>query len=155
METKKQPVLPQVSQVGVVVRDVDQAMKYYTETFGIGPFMTVDFVPEKHWLRGKPFPIKLRIGIAQIGALQLELIEPVEGDGPHKRFLEEKGEGLQHLGFFVDNYDEWMDYLKGRGIDVLMNAETTVEGMGKVRAAYAETDKRGGVLFEFIQIDNG
>jgi hypothetical protein len=33
-----------------------------------------------------------------------------------------------------------MDYPKGRGMDVLMNAET---------------DKRGGVLFEFIQIEQG
>jgi catechol 2,3-dioxygenase-like lactoylglutathione lyase family enzyme len=151
MDTKKPPVFPPVSQIGVVVRDLGKAMKYYTDTFGIGPFRVVDFAPEKHFVRGKPVPIKLRIGLAQMGAVQIELIEPVEGDAPHKRFLEERGEGLQHLGFYVDNYDEWMAYLKEQGIGILMEGETTIEGMGRVRAAYAETDKVGGVLFEFVQ----
>jgi catechol 2,3-dioxygenase-like lactoylglutathione lyase family enzyme len=154
MDTKKPPVLPPVSQIGVVVRDLAKAVKYYTDTFGIGPFTVVDFAPEKHFVRGKPVPIKLRIGIAQMGAVQIEFIEPVEGDAPHKQFLEERGEGLQHLGFFVNNYDEWMAYLKEQGIGVLMEADTTVEGMGHVRAAYTETDKTGGVLFEFIQFDH-
>jgi catechol 2,3-dioxygenase-like lactoylglutathione lyase family enzyme len=86
-----------------------------------------------------------------MGAVQIELIEPVEGDAPHKRFLEERGEGLHHLGYYVDNYDEWRAYLKEQGIGILMEGETTIEGMGRVRAAYAETDKVGGVLFEFVQ----
>ena len=86
------------------------------------------------------------------GPLQLELIEPVEGDAPHKWFLEEKGEGIQHLGFIVDNCDEWLAYLKEKAIDVLMNAETDVEGMGHVRSAYMQSDLVAGVLFELIEV---
>jgi hypothetical protein len=52
----------------------------------------------------------------------------------------------------VDNYDEWLGYLKDRGIEVLMNAETDVEGMGHVRAAYLQSDRVGGVLFEIIEV---
>jgi methylmalonyl-CoA epimerase len=154
MDKKNLPAFPPVSQVGVVVRNLDKAMEYYKETFGIGPFMVFDFVPEKHLVRGKPLPVKLRIGVAQMGPVGLELIEPVEGDAPHKRFLEEKGEGLHHLGYYVDNYDQWMDYLEQQGIGILMEAETTIEGMGHARAAYMETDKVGGILFEFIEFTN-
>ena len=145
-------VLPPPAQVGVVVKNLSQAIAYYSENFGLGPFQKVSFVPAQHWVKGKPCPIKLNIGMCPWGPLQLELIEPVEGDAPHKWFLEEKGEGLQHLGFIVDNYDEWMAYFKEKGIGVLMNAEADVEGMGHVRAAYMQSDAVGGILFELIEV---
>ncbi len=151
-EKVKQMVLPPPAQVGVVVKNLDQAIDYYTKTFGVGPFQTIEFAPAQHWVKGKPTPIRLNIGMCQWGPLQLELIEPLEGDAPHKWFLEKKGEGMQHLGFIVDNYDEWLDYLRGKGPNILMNAETDVEGMGHIRAAYLESDGIGGVLFELIEI---
>ena len=151
-EKETQMTLPPPAQVGVVVKNLDEAIAYYSETFGLGPFQKVSFVPAQHWVKGEPCPINLNIGMCPWGPLQLELIEPIEGDAPHKWFLEEKGEGLQHLGFIVDNYDEWMAYFKEKGIDVLMNAETDVEGMGHVRAAYMQSDAVGGVLFELIEV---
>ena len=150
-DEKKQMVLPPPAQVGGVVKNLDEAINYYSRVFGLGPFQTIEFAPDKHWVKEKPTPIRLKIGLCQWGSLQLELIEPVEGDAPHKWFLTEKGEGLQHLGFIVDNYDEWLHYLKDKGIGVLMEAETDVEGMGHVRAAYVESDRTGGVLFELIE----
>lgn len=151
-EKKDQMVLPAPAQVGVVVRNLNDAIDYYSRTFGLGPFQTIEFAPAQHWVKGKPTPIRLNIGMCQWGNLQLELIEPVEGDAPHKWFLDEKGEGMQHLGFIVDNFDEWIAYLKEKDIGVLMNAETEVEGMGHVRAAYMESDRVGGVLFELVEI---
>ncbi len=151
-EMGKKMVLPPPAQVGVVVRDLDVAIDYYTKTFGLGPFQTIEFAPAQHWVKGRPTPIRLKIAMCEWGPLMLELIEPVEGDAPHKWFLEKEGEGMQHLGFIVDNYDEWLDYLRENHIDVLMNAETDVEGMGHIRAAYMESDRVGGVLFELIEI---
>jgi catechol 2,3-dioxygenase-like lactoylglutathione lyase family enzyme len=151
-EQGKQMVLPPPAQVGVVVRNLNEAIEYYSKMFGLGPFQTIEFAPAHHWVKGKPTPIRLKIGMCLWGSIQLELIEPLEGDAPHKWFLEEKGEGLQHLGFIVDNYDEWLEYLRENQIHVLMNAETDVEGMGHVRAAYLQSDRTGGVLFELIEV---
>jgi 4-hydroxyphenylpyruvate dioxygenase-like putative hemolysin len=91
-------------------------------------------------------------GKCEWGALEFEMIQVLEGETAHKQFLEEKGEGMQHLGFVVDNYDEWIDHLETQGISVLMNAETYVEGEGHIRAAYMETDKIGGILFELMEV---
>ncbi len=45
--------LPPVTQIGVVVRDLDQAMEYYTKIFGLGPFNPVlDFKPDKKLVYG-------------------------------------------------------------------------------------------------------
>jgi methylmalonyl-CoA/ethylmalonyl-CoA epimerase len=151
-EQAKKMVLPPPAQVGVVVKNLNEAIEYYSKMFGLGPFQTIEFAPAQHWVKGKSTPIRLKIGMCVWGPIQLELIEPVEGDAPHKWFLEGKGEGLQHLGFIVDNYDEWLNYLKAHQIHVLMNAETDVEGMGHVRAAYMQSDRTGGVLFELIEV---
>ena len=152
MESIAGKTLPSLGQVGVVVKDVEKAIAYYTENFGLGPFQIIDFNPEKHWVRGQPHPLRLKIAMAEMGPVHLELIEPVSKDSPHQQFLEEKGEGIQHLGFYIDDYEGWISHLKSKGIEVLMNAETTVEGMGRIRAAYLESDQVGGVLFEVIEI---
>jgi catechol 2,3-dioxygenase-like lactoylglutathione lyase family enzyme len=151
MTGKQGLTLPPLAQVGVVVKDLKKSIEHFSRVFGIGPFTSIVFSPEKHWVRGEPFPIKLNIAFAQAGPVQIELIEPV-GDGPHKWFLDSKGGGLHHLGFIVDNYDALMDYLKQMKIEILMNAETDVPGMGHVRAAYADSEKADGVLVELIEI---
>jgi len=145
--------LPPPSQIGVVVKDIKKAIEYYSETFGLGPFRRFEFIPAKHWIKGiQAPPVRVEIGKCQWGALELELLEVVEGDTPHKQFLREKGEGMQHLGFVVKNYDGWLDHLKKKGIGVLMNAETYVEGEGHIRCAYMESDVVGGILFELIEV---
>lgn len=149
----EKPRLPALSGVGVVVRDIDKAIKYYSDTFGIGPFQTIVFEPDKHWVDGKPYPVKLKLAFAQMGPVELELLEPIS-DGPHKEFLDTHGEGLQHLGFYIDNYDEWMSYLKQQGIGILYNAEGNIEGLGHIRAAYLDSQagKPGGTLIEICEL---
>jgi catechol 2,3-dioxygenase-like lactoylglutathione lyase family enzyme len=154
MDSKNQKLqLPALSQVGVVVKDVEKAVEFYSKTFGIGPFTTTIFEPEKHWVNGKPYPVKLKIAFAPMGPVTLELIEPLS-ESPHKEFLDSRGEGLQHLGFYIDNYDEWMSYLRQQGIGILYNAECDVEGMGHIRAAYMDTQtgKPGNILIELLEV---
>jgi catechol 2,3-dioxygenase-like lactoylglutathione lyase family enzyme len=151
MAEKQGLALPSVGQIGIVVKDVDKAVNYYSKVFGVGPFTIMNAVPKKHWVKGAPFPIKLKIALAKLGSIQIELIEPLS-DGPHKWFLDSNGEGLQHLGFYIDNYDEWINYLKQEGIGIFMNVEDDSEGMGHVRAAFMQSDKIGGVLIELIEV---
>ena len=76
----------------------------------------------------------------------------MEGDAPHQQFLDTYGEGMQHLGFVIDNYDEWMEHMKNKGIDpVPLQNAVIPDGEGTRRAAYMKTDVTGGVIFEFIE----
>jgi catechol 2,3-dioxygenase-like lactoylglutathione lyase family enzyme len=152
MGEEREFTLPPLVQIGIVVRDVQKAVEYYTRVFGIGPWEIRDISlgPERCWVRGKPFTIKSHPdAFAQLGPIQIELVQPPE-DGIHRWFLDEKGEGLHHLCFRVDNYDAWMDHLKQQGIEILMNVVFD-HPEGPMRAAYVESDKTGGVLFEFIE----
>lgn len=143
--------LPPLSQIGVVVKDVDRAVEYYSSAFGLGPFTTYEFMPEKHWYMEEPSPLKLRMGKAVWGSIEWELIQPLEGESLHEEFLKTNGEGLQHLGFNVPNYDEVFDKMKNAGFQPLMRAETYVATYkGYLRACYFDTRRVGGVIFEII-----
>ena len=96
----------EVSQIGIVVRDMDKALKNYSEIFGI-EFPKV-FIPEyfNRTYKGKPADFKYKVALGMMGDLQVELIEPMQGETAYREFLEKWGEGIHHLGFDVKNMDE-------------------------------------------------
>jgi len=143
--------LPPVSQVGLVVRDLERVVEYYSSALGLGPFTRYVFAPEKHWFMEEPCPLKLGTAKSAWGDLELELIQPLEGNGLHREFLETHGEGLQHLGFHVADYDEVFDRFLQAGFHPLERAETYVETyQGHLRACYFDTHKVGGLVCEIF-----
>lgn len=150
-EVLSQIGLPPPSQIGVVVRDVEKASGFFSSLLGVGPFTIYEFVPEKHWYLEEPSYVKLKMGKTMWGPLELELLQPLEGKSLHAEFLRTHGEGLQHLGINVRNYDEVFDRMKKEGFQPLMRAETFVETYnGYLRACYFDTRRVGGVIFEII-----
>jgi hypothetical protein len=152
-ELKKTLNIGTTAQIGCVVRNLSETIKNYEEITGIGPFIRLDFRPEKSFIKErKSDDMLLKIGVAQLTLeLSLELIEVVAGEPYHKDFLEKCGEGVQHLGFFTDDYDGVLDRAYKLAIPVLMWAETDAPGMGRIRAAYLDTYDKGG-LFEVIEV---
>jgi len=148
-ELKTKLALPPPGHIGVVVRDMDKAVEYYSSIFGIGPFTVYEFAPDKHWLREEPCPMKLLTGHAMWSNIQLELLQPLEGESLHKEFLETHGEGLQHLAFHIPDYDEWFNKFKKAGFKPLTRAETHHEPYkGYSKACYFDTQSIGGIIFE-------
>ena len=139
-----------LAQIGVVVKDLDKTIERLT-VLGLGPFEKRK-LPEDNieFYRGKPFRPNdaVRIAFAKLGGLGLELIQPV-GPGPHKEYLDEKGEGIQHLGFIVD--------------DVVGDAKRITEKGGVTPLLTSKMKHGGGVayldlgisglIFELIQPD--
>jgi methylmalonyl-CoA/ethylmalonyl-CoA epimerase len=150
-ELKSRLRLPPVSQIGVVVRDTEKAVRYYDSIFGIGPFTVYEWAPDKHWIMEEPSPLKLRMGKAQWGDVELELIQVLEGRSDHTDFLETRGEGLHHLGFNISDYDDLFQRFLREGFKPLMRAESYVSAYdGHLKACYFDTRQVGGILFEII-----
>jgi 4-hydroxyphenylpyruvate dioxygenase-like putative hemolysin len=143
--------LPPVSQLGVIVRDVDKVAHYYESLFGVGPFTIYDFEPEQHIYNGEPTRAKIRMGKAMWGNMELELLQPLEGKSPHMDFFRQHGEGLHHLGFFVPNFDELCENFLREGFKPVLESASYVETYkGSIKVRYWDTDKIVGVLFEII-----
>jgi len=91
-ELKAKLGLPPISQIGVVVKDVQKAADSYSSLLGIGPFTIYDFVPEMHVFNGEQTYAKVKMGKAMWNNMELELIQPMEGKSPHMDFLHQRGE---------------------------------------------------------------
>jgi methylmalonyl-CoA/ethylmalonyl-CoA epimerase len=138
--------------VGVVVKDINKAIAHF-ESLGIGPFgepgrpptFTVPFRGELH---GKPAEWKTTISNAQMGDVQLELLEPTEGNQALKESLDETGEGLHHIGFITDDLDGEIANFKQKGVGIWTMARE--EGGGGF--LYSDPTPTGGIAIEFRQM---
>lgn len=144
----KKSTFSRLVHIGVVVRDMDKAVERLT-SLGIGPFRP-RILPEdaREKYRGEPFQPgrRVTIQITQIGNVELELIQPISGKSPHQEFLDEKGEGVQHLGFVVDNLKADVDRLTAAGSTILLTSR--FKGGGGV--AYLDLDA-AGLIVELVQ----
>ena len=143
-------LLSKIDHVGVIVRDMDKAIEYY-QSLGIGPFERLkNVVPIQNKVLGKPIKlddIKFRVRIARMGRGGFELIQPVAGKSLWKEFLETKGEGINHLGFLVDDIDKETAKLEEKGFKVLWSSRFQNGG----GATYFDTAQVGGVILELVQ----
>jgi len=136
----------QILQVGVVVKDLDQTVKFLT-ALGLGPFTIQTIDHPSATVRGKQVSYQVRLAFSQLGPVQLELIEYRSGTTIQEEFLREKGEGIHHLLFKVDDLEATLAKFSRLGIEVLQK-DYYVGGGG---LAYLGTDKIGGIIMEIVQ----
>jgi predicted enzyme related to lactoylglutathione lyase len=136
-----------VVQIGVVVKDVDEAVAYYSKNFGIGPWSihVVERPSTATTVYGKAASYKAKIGIARVSpTLTLELVQDLEGETIRTRFLQEKGEGINHLMFApIDDLQKEMGKFEKKGFKVIQSSITPEGGF-----AYLDTARIGGIVFE-------
>jgi methylmalonyl-CoA/ethylmalonyl-CoA epimerase len=139
--------------VGVVVKDVDQAIENYKSLGATTskPERIFDnrlFSDIEVYGKAADPQLKIKIRVARIGAVTLEFLQPVEGESITQEFLDNRGEGIQHLAFAVENLDEEIAILKGKGIRVIFSGRERATGF---RFAYFEPNKVGNTIIELVQ----
>ena len=151
------PVVPKIEkgeiiQIGIVVRDLQKNVSNYWATLGIGPWQTIRMEPPiltDVILRGKPVQASMLAAVAQSGSIQLELIQPLDGPSIWKEFLEERGEGLHHVQWRVQDPKVALATYKEMGVDVLMSCK-----VGDNIVYYMDTEQLLGIILELIDPDS-
>ncbi|GAB5450610.1 MAG: hypothetical protein Hals2KO_09380 [Halioglobus sp.] len=95
--------LPQVDQVGFVVRDLQDALALYEPMFG--PFTLMDPGPMTYDYRGREEECDMRLAFGKSGDVEIELIQWLRGGCPHKEFIDAGREGMHHLRFRIDDIE--------------------------------------------------
>ena len=149
MSHPKNEIFPPAAfcQIGIVVKSVAETVKFYKETFGFGPFefRDVDYPTATYY--GKKAGYRGKRAFFYLGPIEIELIELVDGQTIHEEFLREKGEGLHHISFCVENLEETKKKALASGLRVIQDFFRP-DGSG---FAYLDTERTGGVTFELIQ----
>lgn len=135
-------------QVGVAVRDLDQAIAFY-ERLGIGPFVDG---PSAHSVMRKVYgedapDVRVSARIAQMGNIEFELLQPVAGRSVQGDFIAEHGEGVVHICAYTDDLDRDIDEMTELGYEVI--SQGMFDDGGKF--AYFDTREVGGLVLELFQ----
>jgi methylmalonyl-CoA/ethylmalonyl-CoA epimerase len=138
--------------VGVVVKDINKAIAYL-ESMGFGPFsvgpsMKTVTIPFEGELHGKPAKWKTTISNGSMGGVELELLEPTEGNQALKESLDATGEGLHHIGFLTDNLEAAIAQQTKLGAKVW----TRSIAPGKRNFAYFEGTALGNIAVEIRDV---
>lgn len=144
------PTLPlaKFDQIGIAVRDVDRAVAFMNQSFGI-EFLTLEMPRAKAILRGNEVEFIPRIGIAKVGEIDLELIQILEGEHIVKESLHRNGPGLHHFGVYVDNLQTAVALWKKAGGKVVQET-VHPDGVGTV---YLDTENElGNCYIELIKL---
>ena len=140
--------LNRLVQIGIVVADRDRTTQLLTSLFGMGPFRLVEWPdrPEsQYYYRGVEENIRIRQAFVQLGAVEIELIEPLEGRSGYRDFLDQTGGGIHHVLFEVTDIDPVLEKLALSGVKVLQSGTGIRPG---TRWALLDTQELLGFLVE-------
>ena len=140
--------LKRLVQIGIVVADRDRTTQLLTSLFGIGPFRLVEWPdrPEsKYYYRGTERHIRIKQAFVQLGGVEVELIQPLEGHNAYQDFLDQTGGGIHHVLFEVPDIDPVIQELAKSGVTVLQSGTGIRPG---TRWALMDTQKLLGFLVE-------
>jgi len=139
-----------IRQNGYVVRDIELALRHWTEVLGVGPFFYFERVPiEDFRYRDAPSPLEVSIALANSGPLQIELIQQ-RNDAPsmYRDFLAAGREGLQHVACWTGTFDAELERLTSAGYAVGQSGHIGEGG----RFVYFETEAHPGTVLELSEI---
>ena len=142
--------LGEIRQLGYVVPDIDAAMKYWSETLGVGPWFYNPRVPiENYTYRGERHEPHNSVALANSGFVQVELIQ-TRNDVPsmYRDFLRAGRTGLQHVAYWTEDYDADLARLKAQGFADVMSGEVGANG----RFVYFDTEYHPGTVIELSEV---
>ena len=135
-------------QIGMVVRDLETTLKNLEEILGIGPFRVLEFPPEgeenvKMMYRGKDAPFRAKFCFFDLGNIEIEVIQPLEGETIWDDFLEKKGPGLHHIKFLLPTHGPTREYMNEKGIEISQMGASVGKNAGKEWVYYDTEDLVG------------
>ena len=145
------PILaPAFCQVAWVVRDIVAAEKFFVEVMGIPRFLHMDNLAAKDTegtYLGKPGNWVCHLYIAYAGDTQVELIQPVSGASMYQESLDQHGDAVQHVAYWLDDsdYDAAAAHLRSSGYPEIQSFRLPV-----VRVGYFDTRRAIGVVTEIV-----
>jgi methylmalonyl-CoA/ethylmalonyl-CoA epimerase len=138
-----------VTQIGVVVQDIEKASQAYAEFLGMDKpqwFLT-DTVDKAHTVfKGESTEARAKLVFFELDNITIELIEPVGGPSTWQEFLEKRGEGIHHIAFEIKDMDKKINLLTEGGMFPLQKGD--YEGG---RYCYMNAVSKLGLILELLE----
>jgi methylmalonyl-CoA/ethylmalonyl-CoA epimerase len=131
-------LISRVDHIGIAVSNLDEAIKLYKDVLGLELHGT-EVVEEQ----------KVKVAFLPVGDTEVELLESTSPEGPIAKFIEAKGQGIQHIAFRVDDIEAALEEMKAKGLRLI--DEKPRYGAGGARIAFLHPKSTNGVLIELCE----
>ncbi|MBW6514325.1 MAG: methylmalonyl-CoA epimerase [Candidatus Syntrophosphaera sp.] len=130
-------MIKHISHIGIAVQDLDEGIAFY-EKLGLVLEGTEE-VPSQ----------MVKVAFFPCGDTRIELLAPTSEDSPVAKFIEKRGEGIQHIAFAVDDLPEALTTAKENGIRLIDKEPRP--GAHHADIAFLHPKSSLGVLIEFCK----
>jgi len=131
-----------IEHLGIAVKSLDTAIPFWEKLLGTKCY-NIEEVPAQ----------KVRTAFLKIGQTKIELLESTAEDGPIAKFIEKKGEGIQHVAFAVEGLENTLAECEAEGIQLIDKAPRG--GAEGLSIAFLHPKSTGSVLVELCEDKNG
>ncbi len=130
--------LLKIDHLGIAVSSIDAKKNFWTDVLGL-TLEGTETIQEQ----------KVTTAFLPVGESEVELLESTSEDGPVAKYIEKRGEGIQHVAFRVENIEEALAELKAKGIALI--DQTPRIGAGGAKIAFLHPKATSGVLVELCE----
>ena len=127
-----------VNHVAIAVADLEAALPFWRDALGL-KLDHVEDVPSQ----------KATVAFLPVGDTEVELVKPTAEDTGVAKFIAEKGGGMHHLCFEVDDIEGMLAVLKAKGVRLINEVPLELPGR---KMAFVHPKSTGGVLVELYQL---
>ncbi|MDP4202518.1 MAG: methylmalonyl-CoA epimerase [Bacteroidota bacterium] len=130
-----------IEHIGIAVKSLDAVIPYYEKMLGTKCY-SIEEVPEQ----------KVRTAFFKIGQTKIELLESTDPEGPIGKYIEKRGEGVQHIAFAVEGLQDQLNTLAEDGIQLIDKQPR--KGAEGLNIAFLHPKSTFGVLTELCENPN-
>jgi methylmalonyl-CoA/ethylmalonyl-CoA epimerase len=131
-------MLDKIDHIGIAVHSIEDKMELYRDILGM-EFDGVETVEEQG----------VKVAFFRVGESMIELLEPIDEDGPVAKFLERHGEGIHHLAMGTQDIESARERVAEGGVRLLSDAPR--DGAHGKLISFMHPKDTGGVLLELTQ----
>lgn len=124
-----------IEHIGIAVNKLDEAIPYYENVLGLKCYAVEEVADQK-----------VKTAFFMVGQTKIELLESTDPEGPIGKFIEKKGPGVHHLAFAVDNVNEALAEVAGKGVQLI--DKTGRKGAEGLNIGFLHPKSTLGVLTE-------
>ena len=140
-----------LTQIGIVVRDIEAAMHHWVDVCGVGPWFYVEKLPLTQFAyRGTRYDdIHMSVAFANSGDTQLELIQQrCDTPSMYQDFLAAGHEGMQHWSSWPEDYDQKLERALANGYSIGQEGDST-----RGRFVYLWNEGHPGTVIEMAHMN--
>ncbi|MFM7678750.1 MAG: methylmalonyl-CoA epimerase [Roseiflexaceae bacterium] len=127
-----------IDHIGLAVNDINDGIALYRDQFGVSEWEIIE-IPERF----------MRVAVTHIGGSMIELIAPTSHEAAFAKYLTEKGSGMHHIAYRVDDIVACLAQLKHQGLRLV--DETPRHGLHNTLVAFIHPKATMGTLIDLVQ----